>query len=379
MSPRVSRTAQNNLCTCVHLSYVTRTESSSDAEVQNFAMRWNVTAVGWPHHQSGQVVLETILSLIQAGKCQPFPDGFITEFTSLMPDSTPEKLYEDLLENIDMCVAEEDPAIETINGRDRAKNKRLSLADIAQAIRLDTSKPLSEKKPYGGCFGVPMSPDLFDVHPFRLPKTITEYSTLDIIPGCDIQISTTATPAGWTTYPHHDYDGAMTFLVHVKGVKLWLMFERTPYNARVMDDIYFDPNDIPFTTTLKRVEGIYCMIAETPVCFGMNPFEYHACLSLTASFHVGGPAYRSDDVSRSVKEINIMIDHLLERKDSTQDMATSLRDRLREPIQLLRQAADKIKSTEDRRATNLELDRLKDRVHMLRSLWKKSQLGSDTT
>jgi hypothetical protein len=194
-----------------------------------------------------------------------------------------------------------------INGRD--DKQPVNVFSVIASMTRSTSRPLDSNEPYAGVIDFPVRTAL-KKYQFVLPKNLGCFVSLKPFSiRHEVELGGTGTPAGWLTYPHMDYMGAISPMVHAGGSKLWITFPRTQVNAEVMDRQNFNGLD-NFVDILDNVEEVSCGILWQPVAFVIDRFEYHGCLSLTTSIHLGGPAYLSSDVVDNIRQINTYLDHL---------------------------------------------------------------------
>jgi hypothetical protein len=131
----------------------------------------------------------------------------------------------------------------------------------------------------------------------------------DKLPRHQVELGGTYTPGTWLSRFHSDYYGGISPIVSLIGTKLWYFMPRTPHNASVIDRDQMTGKIDPIPPILEQMEGLQWAILDCPAGFIMDSFEYHGCLSLTESLHVGGPAWLSRNISNTICEINLMLDN----------------------------------------------------------------------
>jgi hypothetical protein len=192
-----------------------------------------------------------------------------------------------------------------------------------------------------------------------------------------IEIGGTCTPGCWISAPHHDYLGGFSPIVHLDGTKLWYWFPRTPHNAKLMDELSvcndgdFTKN---FTMVIKTVENLQWAILDKPVGFIMDSFEYHGCLALDQTLHIGGPAWYASALERNLPQLHIKIDNMMARvnrmkvgksKDEAVAKFIHLLGDYQDAIDGALGASEILKSEEDRVAMRQGYEMLSTRVQGL--------------
>lgn len=137
------------------------------------------------------------------------------------------------------------------------------------------------------------------------------------LPNHRSEIGSTLAPAGNITIFHLDYYGGSTLMCHWSGVKLWITFPMTRHNVELMTSTV---NIIMLQSTredtlgiLSRAEKVSAAIIDTKVGFVLSPFTFHAVLTLTPSYHFGGPLYFPDDSIDALRAQDLFLRSALRR------------------------------------------------------------------
>jgi hypothetical protein len=125
------------------------------------------------------------------------------------------------------------------------------------------------------------------------------------LPSHSSEITSTVAPAGQVTIVHFDYYGGSTLVCHVEGQKLWIAFPMTAHNLQVMtstvDWTMFRMEAKDLVSIFSKVEQISIAVIDTRVGFVLSPYTFHAVISLTPSFHVGGPVFFPEDTVEALR------------------------------------------------------------------------------
>ncbi|KAJ2920631.1 hypothetical protein H1R20_g16463, partial [Candolleomyces eurysporus] len=99
---------------------------------------------------------------------------------------------------------------------------------------------------------------------------------------------------GSITHPHMDGIACGMYIIHWRGVKLWLLWPPTHPNLRLMEHSMLTPPSIDTTVSLiKELEGLELLFLTDEelfeFAFCLYPNTIHCCLSFTESSHMGMP------------------------------------------------------------------------------------------
>jgi hypothetical protein len=237
------------------------------------------------------------------------------------------------------------------------------------------SHPMHDNEPYAALLDFAGSEDNLGKVKITLPhgRFVTRQSVIKYARH-DFEVGGTFTPPGWVSHPHSDYLSGSSPIIHLTGTKLWLWFPRTEHNASVMDILSVMATDRPIHETLKQMEGLQWAIMDSPAGFIMDRFEYHGCLSLTSSMHIGGPIWYPIEMQDSCRQIHLKIDNMLsfsrdlatreERKQAFQQLINTVKE-YEDALENALRAAELIENEEDRKKVVDDFIKLQQRIKNL--------------
>jgi hypothetical protein len=190
-------------------------------------------------------------------------------------------------------------------------------ATVETTAFYDTSYCMSKFEPFAALLDFTFSEDNLGKVQFSMPHEgfVTRNSPAKCRKHA-IELGGTFTPGCWVSFPHCDYLGGYSPIVHLLGPKLWYWFPRTILNASIMDQIPVMDTEVFQTTTsackvLEQIEGLKWAVLDCPVGFIMDSFEYHGCLALEPTMHIGGPAWYPAALANTPRQINLMLDNMI--------------------------------------------------------------------
>lgn len=281
--------------------------------LKEYENRWENETRGRPSHEDGLGILKILIKLMSSGGCLPLSAEHFADAQCFFPSNS--------LEDVIHRAVQDRWQSHTHPDKDRGPQvaseftKPHTSATVETCMFYGSSQPLDPQDPYAALLDFASSEKHLGKVEFRMPQD--DFVTCDSINKCtrhDIELGGTFTPAGWVSHPHSDYYSGRSPIVHLEGTKLWYFFMRTPHNAKIMDQTLLirDREDDFVPSILSQVEGLYWAILDSPVGFVMDRFEYHGCLSLTSSLHLGGPAWYPADLLDSVYQIDLIINNMQE-------------------------------------------------------------------
>lgn len=147
----------------------------------------------------------------------------------------------------------------------------------------------------------------------------------------DVKYYVTSTQAGYITSPHYDSPVGLSYIWHIAGAKMWLVWESVEENwkiikrSRASGEVKFLPN---LQWAIEHLKGLKVCLCCLPVSKAeisqvyflrtssrdktwplllLEPAAFHAVFSLTTSVHIGSyllTPTRKDLIMRVVKEMS---------------------------------------------------------------------------
>jgi hypothetical protein len=199
-----------------------------------------------------------------------------------------------------------------VDGRSDAKNR--PLAWLWSSVANSDKIHLGTNDRFCAVIDMDATPSGMGVFTLTVPNGLglRPYASSDSDgrPRKDICFGTAVTPTGWYSGPHCDFEGGTSCIVHLLGKKLWITFPRSAHNRKIMEptmELAFGLDNINLLEVIDDLEDIAYHLLDSPSGFLLAPFEYHACLTLNTTIHVGGPLWPLKDVNPICTEINRML------------------------------------------------------------------------
>jgi hypothetical protein len=96
------------------------------------------------------------------------------------------------------------------------------------------------------------------------------------------------TPPAAITHTHADYYGRHQFFIHLFGHKLWLLWPPTKKNLDIYGKYHTQTTPVDLTSRcIDELEGLQAFFTTEEQAFVMMPNVLHACISVSASSHLG--------------------------------------------------------------------------------------------
>jgi hypothetical protein len=225
--------------------------------------------------------------------------------------------------------------VKMVNGRTEVSAE---LSQVWVSLNHSNKPVLNKNDVFAALLDVPSTAEGMRKIGMRVP---TKYGTYT---SCDyngysmvdtLSLGTAATPTGWFSPPHYDYEGAVSGILHLLGRKIWVTFPRTDHNTSIMEpslNHFLGDEDIDLVAVLDQLEQVSCRVFHEPEGFFLSPFEYHACLCLTPTIHIGGPAWFPRDVKMICKSINTILDDHKQALKKSKKSRSAMKDKMNSTI-----------------------------------------------
>jgi hypothetical protein len=332
---------------------------------------WDSTAQGRPTTDYGRQLISALLRLIESDHLSSIPPECLYPISEALhvPGSNA-KVTHDGYDWWGLVHEDLGKAGKKVFIKDGRTHDATSKSSLWPSLMNSRKHMLGPSDSFCGCIDMPSTPNGIGSVALKIPNDLADI--LGPFSSCDakrqskttstISCGSSITPTGWYSLPHYDYDGGSSILVHLLGQKIWILFPRTEHNTQIMDSSIehtFGFDDVDLVAVLDRLEGVQYHIAREPAAFILSPFEYHACLCLETTLHIGGPLWLKRDVSSTCRELNAILDRWEDglRKDS--EMSDAVRVRMIETVSAM--AAVTEKDTKHGRMVK----KLEKRVNML--------------
>ncbi|RXW23161.1 hypothetical protein EST38_g2680 [Candolleomyces aberdarensis] len=171
---------------------------------------------------------------------------------------------------------------------------------------------------------------------------------------------------GSITHPHMDGIACGMYMIHWRGVKLWLLWPPTRTNLRLMEHSMFTPPSIDTTVSLiTELEGLELMLLTDDeffeFAFCLYPSTIHCCLSFTESCHIGMPV-RDISFIATIQEVfgwteEWFKDRLIPTSGTCDTEKEQVVERFQEAIEYWKQVSECTTPQSEKQALELVLER----------------------
>jgi hypothetical protein len=340
-----------------------------------------------PYFDDCQGLMLKLIRGLDKGWVTPFPSDClhdISEFLTGPRVSGSQQLQSiDLYDRIRIDLLAH-PNTDILNGRDmkgkkKKNSKKLEPSAIWPAMMNARKDKLGSQDVFAAIIDLGSTPKGMGVFTLRIPDSIKNFgpyiSSNDDAPLPkkkslkNIIIGTAVTPTGWYTPPHYDYEGGAVSIVHMDGIKVWVTFPRSPHNRDIMEPtcrhafgLVYEGEEVHLVDVIDQLEDVSCYVFEDPKAFMMGPFEYHACICIRSSVHIGGPVWARRYIKSTSSTIVDMLDKWDEALKKEKQIRLDVPRKMGGVIQGLKNACELDPMRESDRAA---VKRLEDRVSAL--------------
>jgi hypothetical protein len=116
--------------------------------------------------------------------------------------------------------------------------------------------------------------------------------------------TTTFTPPGAITHTHMDFYGRYQYMIHLFGIKLWLLWPPTPKNLEILWSNHTQYTDPDLTERcIDEMEGLQLFYATEEQIFVVKPNVLHACVSVGICGHSATWFWRMETYQESLRMV----------------------------------------------------------------------------
>jgi len=176
------------------------------------------------------------------------------------------------------------------------ETRQLDSADLIESLSQDRHHTQDDRVHLYGALAIPATRQgILSASMFLGPYSQTDNNSFLMVKSGELAWDSGVVPAGGVTDVHTDLYGAPSWIQHIEGLKLWLLWPSTKKNR---ESFFGQPKEVPMCieTAFKTLEGLQVLrVGPKQMAFKLPPQCLHAVITLATSAHAGIPVVSFED------------------------------------------------------------------------------------